>query len=171
MLDITKVGNMVIDQIWRYCYLLCKRFMFHLWYFHLFYLFTYPGVQHNFNIAWCLCRLAITRRVPLVEQKLTTSRSTWVHPKFSVEFELLNILFSVYSCVDHFCSFIHLHLTIVFSVFRLTASVYLFGIFKLSCDISIPIVLDFIRLSKRYIQGGVTFSYVYPKWLVPQWVR
>jgi hypothetical protein len=102
-------------------------------------------------------------------EKLTTSRNTWVHPRFSVEFELLNILFSVYSCVDHFCSFIHLLLAIVFSVFRLTAS--LFGIFKHSCDISIPIVLDFIRLSKRYIQDGVTFSYVYPKWLVPQWVR
>jgi hypothetical protein len=42
---------------------------FHLCYL---YLFTNTGLQHDFKIRWCSCRLAITRRVPLVETKLLT---------------------------------------------------------------------------------------------------
>ena len=38
------------------------------------YLFTYTGVQHDFHIRWCSCRLSLTvgRRVSLVEQELLT---------------------------------------------------------------------------------------------------
>jgi hypothetical protein len=41
------------------------------------YLFTYIGVQHDFHITRCLCRLIVTRWVPLVEQK--PFQKTWVH--------------------------------------------------------------------------------------------
>jgi hypothetical protein len=40
-------------------------FMFYICYL---YIFTYTGVQHDFNIIWCSRRLAGKRRVPLVDQ-------------------------------------------------------------------------------------------------------
>jgi hypothetical protein len=36
------------------------------------YLFTFTGVQHDFHLTWCSCLLAITRRVSLVKQELST---------------------------------------------------------------------------------------------------
>jgi hypothetical protein len=36
------------------------------------YLFTHNGVQHDFFIRWCSCRLTVTRRMTLEEQELLT---------------------------------------------------------------------------------------------------
>jgi len=33
--------------------------------------FMYTGVQHDFHIRWCLCRLTVTRQASHVEQKLS----------------------------------------------------------------------------------------------------
>ena len=41
--------------------------MFYLFYL---YLFTYTGVQHDFHVRGCSCRLTVTRRVSHVEQEL-----------------------------------------------------------------------------------------------------
>ena len=41
-------------------------------YLRYLYLFTYTGVQPDLHIRWCSCRLTVTRRVPIVEQKLLT---------------------------------------------------------------------------------------------------
>jgi len=32
----------------------------------------YIGVQHNFRIRWCSCRLSVTQRVSLVKQERLT---------------------------------------------------------------------------------------------------
>ena len=37
------------------------------------YLFTYTGVQHDFHIRWCSCRLTVTWRVLHVKQELLTT--------------------------------------------------------------------------------------------------
>jgi hypothetical protein len=42
----------------------CRGFMFYLCYF---YLFKNNGIQHDFHIRWCSCRLAVTRWMPHVE--------------------------------------------------------------------------------------------------------
>ena len=35
-------------------------------------LFTYIGVQHDFHIRWCSCRVTFIQHVPLVRQELPT---------------------------------------------------------------------------------------------------
>ena len=58
--------------------LLCVLFMLFVFiyviciYLCYLYLLTYNGVQHDFHIRWCSCRVTITRRVSLVEKKLLT---------------------------------------------------------------------------------------------------
>jgi hypothetical protein len=38
--------------------------------FLMLFVFTYTGVQHDFHIKWCSCRVTVKRRVSLVEQEL-----------------------------------------------------------------------------------------------------
>ena len=45
-------------------------FMFYLCYL---YLFKYTGVQHDFHIRWCSCRLTVAWRVSHVKQELLTT--------------------------------------------------------------------------------------------------
>jgi hypothetical protein len=40
-------------------------------------LITYTGVQHDFNITWCLGRLEVARRVPPVEEELEHQIRRW----------------------------------------------------------------------------------------------
>ena len=49
--------------------LFCRWFMFYICYL---YLFMYTGVQHDFHIRWCLCRLTVIWLVSHVEQELLT---------------------------------------------------------------------------------------------------
>ena len=56
----------------RFCFTpicFCKGFIL---YFCYLYLLTYVGVQHNFHFRLCLCWLAVTRWVSLVQQELLT---------------------------------------------------------------------------------------------------
>ena len=38
--------------------------------FLMLFVFTYTGVQHDFHIKWCSCRVTVKRRVSLVKQEL-----------------------------------------------------------------------------------------------------
>ena len=52
-----------------YFHLLFRGFMLYLCYL---YSFTYTGVQHDFHIIWCSCRLTVTRQVSHLEHELLT---------------------------------------------------------------------------------------------------
>ena len=51
--------------------LFCRWFTFYIPVCYL-YLFMYTGVQHDFHIRWCLCRLTVIWLVSHVEQELLT---------------------------------------------------------------------------------------------------
>ena len=63
----------------------------------LFVLITYTGVQHDFNITWCLCRLEVARRMPPVEEELEHLRS----PSFFLRL-LFFLFFGGWSCCSIF---------------------------------------------------------------------
>jgi hypothetical protein len=96
------------------------------------YLFTHTGVQHDFHIRRCSCRLTVTRRVPLVEQELLTlSEHLSSPPVFSGVCVTQSFVLCV-CFVDHCLSFCLFSLAIALSFFlRFTDSDYPFCIFKL----------------------------------------
>ena len=47
------------------------------------YLFTYIGVQHDFNITWCSCRLTVTRVSHVEDELLTLPEHLSSPPVFS----------------------------------------------------------------------------------------
>jgi len=53
------------------------------------YLFTHTCVQHDFHIAKCWCRLAVTRRVPLVEHHSSLFVISGVHVTQSLVFRVV----------------------------------------------------------------------------------
>ena len=61
-----KISAYKLCSIRLYSHLFCRGFCFMC---HL-YLFTHTDVLLDIHIKWCKCRLAVTRRVTLVEQKL-----------------------------------------------------------------------------------------------------
>ena len=70
----------------------------------------------------------VPRWVSLVEQELLTLKKHMSSPLVFVRFMLLNLVSCVVFCESLFVLFL---LVIIWSVFRLTASEYSFGIFKL----------------------------------------
>jgi len=57
----------------------------------LYLLFTFPGVQHDFHIRLCSCRLTVTQRVQLVEQELFTLPAHMNSPSIYSGVVLLNL--------------------------------------------------------------------------------
>jgi hypothetical protein len=66
-------------------------------------LFTYIGVQHDFHIRWCSCRVTFIQHVPLVRQELPTFPE---HPSPHRVFFCIVSSFSIYS---FFKPFFHFH--------------------------------------------------------------
>jgi hypothetical protein len=89
-------------------------FMFYL--FSL-YLFTYTGVQHDFHIKCYSYRVAIPRRVPLIEQE---SRKRPAHQS-ALQFLIRSVLLNLMCFVDNGLCFRLYYFIIVFSVLHLTA--------------------------------------------------
>lgn len=46
------------------------RFVIHV----LLHSFTYSGIQHDFNLTGCLCRLKVARRMPLLEKQFSSAK-------------------------------------------------------------------------------------------------
>jgi len=106
----------------------------------IFYLFTHTGVQHDFHVTWCLCRLTVTRRVSLVEQEpLNLPEHQSSLPVYIGVRVAWSSVFCVTFCRSMFVLFL---LAIVFPVLlRFKTSDYPFGIFKL-------FLLQFLKLWK-----------------------
>jgi len=111
--------------------------MFYLYICYLCYLdlCTQTGVQHDFHIWWCACRLAVKRGVPIVEQKLLSFWNIWIHPRFLIKFVLLNlsflcsVLFTTYHCLYLFSFFVWPLYCLPFELWLLIATA--FSILKL----------------------------------------
>jgi hypothetical protein len=80
-----------------YSHLFCRKFMFYWCYL---YLFMYTGVQQDFHISWCSCRLTVTQQVSHVELE----QLPFLEPEFTTVF-LWGSFFSVFSfmCNDKKC--------------------------------------------------------------------
>jgi hypothetical protein len=92
------------------------------------YLFTYSGVQHDFQIRWDSCRLTITWWVSHVIQELLPFRSTYGHPRFQWGSSCSIISFM---CMFSRSLFVLSLLAIILSILpRITVCNYPFGIFK-----------------------------------------
>ena len=110
-------------------HLFCTGFMFYLCYL---YLFTYTGVQHDFNIRWCSCRLTVTWQMSHVEQELLTLPQHLISPPvFCGVGVARSLAFSVVFCRSLFALLYLFLLAIVLSVLRFTDFYYPFGISKL----------------------------------------
>jgi hypothetical protein len=71
------------------------------------YLFTHTGVQNDFHIRRCSCRLTVTRRVPLVEQELLTlSEHLGSPPVLSGVRVARSLIFCVMFCSSLFVLFL-----------------------------------------------------------------
>ena len=82
----------MLDAYWL-LFVLWGGFMFYLCYL---YLFTHTGVQHDFHITWCSCRLTVTRRVSHVEQELLSLPE---HPSSPPVFSGVRVALSLVFCV------------------------------------------------------------------------
>ena len=114
--------------------LLFMQIPWHLWcrwimvYLCYLYLFTYSGVQHDFQIRWDSCRLTITWWVSHVIQELLPFRSTYGHPRFQWGSSCSTISFM---CMFSRSLFVLSLLAIILSILpRITVCNYPFGIFK-----------------------------------------
>jgi hypothetical protein len=127
---------------------------------------TYTGVQHDFHIRWCSCRLTVTRRVPLVKQEMLTLPE---HLSSILVFSDVRVAQSLVFCIM-FCrsSFVLFLLPIVSSVPRFTASsahctvcpsIYSFfcPLYRLSLDLQLllPIVSSVPRFTASDYLFGI----------------
>ena len=107
------------DVRYALLHLFCRRFMLYL-------LFTFPGVQHDFHIRLCSCRLTVTQRV---QQERFTLPGHLSSPPVNSG---VRVAQSLVFCRSLFVSLTFYLLAIVFSVlFRLTIFPNPFDIFKL----------------------------------------
>ena len=91
----------------------------------LFIVIVFIYLYHNSHFRVCSCRLAITWRVPLLEQKL-------IHPYFSSILLAQSLVLCVVACRSLFVILIPFLLAIeLFFLLQMVASSYPFGIFKL----------------------------------------
>jgi hypothetical protein len=96
----------------------------------LYLLFTFPGVQHDFHIRLCSCRLTVTQRVQ--QERFTLPGHLSSPPVYSGVRVAQSLAFCVVFCRSLFVSLTFYLLAIVFSVlFRLTIFPNPFDIFKL----------------------------------------
>ena len=92
------------------------------------YLFTFTGVQHEFHLTWCSCLLAITRRVSLVKQELSTLPEHLITtPVFNVVHVAESLVFCVVFCISLFLFSVDYCIACFSSI---KASDYLSGTFK-----------------------------------------
>ena len=100
----------------------CIRLMF-MSYLYSCYLYslTHAGVKYDFHITWCSWCFIVTRRVPLVEQKLITLPDRLDSSPVFVGFDLLHFAFSVYCFVDY-C--LCLYPVYFWTLYGLSSSIY-----------------------------------------------
>ena len=81
-------------------------------------------LSDNLLTRWCLCRIAVTQQVPLVEQNCLPFQNTWVHPRFIAQY----LVFCLVFCTS---LFVILSFFFVLSVLLwFTSSDYPFSIFN-----------------------------------------
>ena len=104
-------------------HLFCRGFMFYLCYL---YSSTYTGVQHDFYIRCCSCRLSVTQRLShVVQELLTLPEHTSSLPDCNGVRVARSFVFCVMFCISLVCPLF------LFIVCRITSSDYPFGIFRI----------------------------------------
>ena len=79
--------------------LFCVIYWLEDYYKLYWYSFTLTGVQHDFHIRWCSCRLTITRRVSIVDQELITCVHRFVDSSCCTICNFVSSVLSIIVCL------------------------------------------------------------------------